>query len=1035
MNFSEIFIRRPVATILIMVAVVVFGIATYFRLPVSDLPTIEYPVVTIWAFNSGASPESMATSVANPIEKQCMQISGIENILSVNTDGWSKIMLTFQPDLKVNELIPDIQSAISKSMQYLPKSVLEPTFSKYNPSDRPIMYIMAYSDKLSRSKLYDIVNDRIVQPMTMLDGVSKVDINGASYAVRVDVDPKLMSSMGVTLNDVNNAINAQNIMSSGGTISNNSQTYTIEADAQLKKPIDYNELIVKYENNRPVRIKDIGKATFSSENRNFCMDYYKKGQKPIKNPIMLALTKKSDANTVELSKAVQELLAKATAQMPKDVRVEIVQDSSKTIIRSIADVETTLILAFIFVLIVIYIFLGKIKDTIIPGITLPITIVFTFLVMYFLGYSIDNLSLMAIILAIGFIVDDSIVVLENTVRHVENGQSPFQASINSAKEIMPSIISMTVSLAIVFLPIVFMPGIVGKTFREFSITVIITIFASCLLSLTLTPMMSAYMLSPFSPFKKNKFEIFKDRFLGKIISAYSKSLNIFLDKPSIAFLLWAICIAGTVIFYIWTPKNFIPLGDSGIIIGQIKGPLGISAPQMQKFQSYLDQDMNKDPNIDRFFTITGSSEGADQSGGFMLAMLKDPSKRPSMNTVISNMRNYISEIPYNIASVYLLPKPVLSIATGAKSTAQGAQYSYLVTGIDENEVDKYAGILLDKMQEDKRFTDVQTDVELNMPVIKLSILRQKASSLGVDASNIEQTITSAFSHYAFTQFNKGTNTYDVILEAKEEYALSPDALDNIYVKSSTTGKLIPLSTITQWYTTVTPSTVTHYQQLAAATISFNIATGVSMEEAANAIKKYTASIFPSEIGGLFQGEIQQFLDTIKSFLILILIAVFLKYIVLGILYESFIHPFTVLTTLPTATVGGIGTLLLFGADLSLYAYVGIFLLLGIVAKNGIMMVDFAIQQMKKKVPPREAIHNACLVRFRPILMTGLTTIMGAIPIALGYGTDGSVRRSLGLIIVGGMIFSQIITLYITPGVFIAMQRVHEKFISRKNRPM
>ncbi|MEI6055327.1 MAG: efflux RND transporter permease subunit [Lentisphaerota bacterium] len=1033
MNFSEIFIRRPVATILLVVTALIFGGAAYFEIPVSDLPSVEYPVVTIYAFNSGCSPETMASTVANPIEKQCTQISGIENIISVNTDGSSRIMLTFNISRSVNELIPDIQSAISKASRSLPDNVDEPTFSKYNPSDRPIMYVMAYSDKLSRAKLYDLINQRVVQPLTMLDGVSKVDINGSPYAVRIDIDPKLMASRGVTFGDVNNAINAENISSSGGTISGSTHSFTIQADAQLKTAKEYNELIVKYQDNKPVRIRDIGNATMSSENRNFNLKFYKKDQEAITNPIMLFITRKSDSNTVALAKSVKKLLADASKQLPNDVHIDIVQDSSTTIIKSIIDVQTTLVLAFIFVLIVIYIFLGRIRDTIIPGVILPITIVFTFLPMYFLGYTIDNLSLMAIILAIGFIVDDSIVVLENTTRHIENGVDPFNAAIKSAKEITPSIISMTISLAIVFIPIVFMQGIVGRTFREFSITVIITIFASCILSLTLTPMMSAYMLSPISLAKKNKFEIVKDKYLDKMISAYSKSLKIFLDRPSLAFFLWTLCIVGTVVFYIMTPKTFLPKGDSGMITGRIKGPLGVSASQMREYQNYANEDMRKDPNIDRFFTMTGSNEGADQSSGMIMAILKDSSKRQDMDTVLGNMKKYFSAIPYNIASIYLAPKPVLQIATGAKNTAQGAQYSYLVTGIDENSVDKYAAQMVDKMQTDKIFSDVQSDVELNMPVIKLSILRKKASSLGITANNIEGAISSAFSHYSSTQFNKGTNTYDVIIEAKEEFSVSPEDLANIYVKSSTTGKLIPLSTIAEWKTTVTPSTVTHYQQLAAATISFNLSPGISMEEATNAINSYASVIFPPEIGGMFQGEIQQFINTIKSLLILVLIAIFLKYVVLGILYESFIHPFTVLTTLPTATVGGLGTLLLFGADLSLYAYVGIFLLLGIVAKNGIMMVDFAIQQMNENVPPREAIHNACLVRFRPILMTGLTAIMGALPIALGYGADGSVRRSLGLIIVGGMIFSQVITLYITPGVFIAMQKLHEKFMARKKK--
>jgi hydrophobic/amphiphilic exporter-1 (mainly G- bacteria), HAE1 family len=1030
-NFSLFFIRRPIATSLIVLMLIVFGILAYFKLPVSDLPSVGYPVMVVSAFYPGASPETMAETVANPLEQQLMKISGIKKVISQNTDSFTKIILTFDTDKNIDLMTPDVQAAINRAKGYLPKLPDDPSFSKYNPSDKPIMYITVSSDSLSHGELFDIANKRISQPLSMLTGISNVTIWSVSSAVRIKVDPSKMADYKLTLADVSNAIYSNTMHASGGSLNGDNRTFSIEPDAQLITPDEYNNLIVKYYNSKPVRISDIGSAYLSPQQENYRLRCFNSKDKKFTDPILMAVTKKPEANIIELTNNIKKEISRLRTELPSDVNISFIYDKSDRVVKSIKDVKQTLLITFILVVLVIFMFMGRLVDTIIPTIILPVSIITTFIVIYLCGFSIDTLSLLAVTLAIGFIVDDSIVVLENTIRHLEKGEKVFTSVIMSIKEISGSVISMTISLAIVFVPVILLGGIVGRTFREFAVTVMIIVICSGIFSLTLTPMMNSGLLKPISRKRFSWLQKKRNKILDKLITAYSRLLILFLKRPYLSLILWAVCITGAFLLYFAVHKTFMPPGDSGAIFGSIKVPVGTADKPIEKYQDKINEVLKDNPNIKDFFTITGIYAGADKSMGSLAIMLKPENQREPMRKVVSEIRQQLSKIPYNIGEIYLAPVPVLELNTQGTTTASGAQYSYMVTSTSGKNVFNFAEKLKNGMRKSQEFVDVQSDVKLDLPQIDMKIMRNKALSLGISIADIQSTLLYAYSLGRVTQFTVGPNPYDVILQVEDKFRKNPEDLSHLYVRSSLNGKLIPLDTITTWKKVAAPAMITHYQQLDAATISFNLASGVSLGSATDKIESLSKKLFPSSVTGRFQGEAAQFISLKESFVFSIVIAVFLLYILLGILYESYIHPFTVLTTLPVAVIGGLGTLILFNSQLSLYAYVGLFLLLGIVVKNGIMIVDFAIRRITyNKKSSFDAIHDACIARFRPILMTGLTSIFGAVPIALGIGIDGSIRQPLGLVIVGGLVLSQLLTLFVTPGIFIYMQYIQEKYLDK-----
>ena len=1019
-------------TTLLMVLVVLFGMAAFFKLPISDLPVVDSPVITVTVSYPGADPDTMASTVAAPLETQFMQIPGLQSVISTNTDSQTQIMLTFDLNKNIDLAAPDVQAAITRATANLPTDLpAPPTYTKTNPSDTPIMYLMVSSDSLTPGQLYDYANRTIGQRISMIDGVSQVQVYGSQSAVRVQVDPAKLASYGIGLNEVAAAVQNGTVTIPGGSLNGKFRAFSIQPQGQMIDAREYDELIVAYRNNAPVRFRDIATCANSTMNDVVnVMATSEVNEKMHTGIAILPVFRQVGSNTVSLAERIKETVEELKLELPGSVKLSVYYDKSESIVESINDVKTTIIIALVLVVLVIFLFLGRISDTIIPAITLPISIVATFLVMAALGFSLDNLSLMGIILAVGFVVDDAIVVLENTVRLVEQGEKPFAAAMKSAREISFTILSMTLSLAVIFIPLVFMGGVVGRIFREFAITVVVTILCSGVVSLTLSPMMCARMLKAkeAGKGKENFVQRFMNSLMGKVIGGYSDLLKKILHNPFITIVLWVLCLGGTIFFFKILPQNFLPDGDSGAIMGGTLMPLGTSTEQARSYQSQVNQVLEKDPNLKKMLTATGLQVGSDQSTGFIHMVLKPAGKRLPMAKVVEELRGKLAKLPGGFA--FLRPVPALKISTGGDSTASGSRYSYTIRGANQERVYECAAQLEKEIRAHPGFVDVQTSVRLSLPTLKVKLSRDRASTLGLTAADIENALTLSFAQGKVTLYKTEIDQYQVIVELEKKYQKLPEDLSRIYVKSSMTGKLIPLVSVVDWAEVVTPQNVPHDAQLNSATLSFNLKTGVPLGDATNFIETSAAKILPPEITGRLQGEAEEFADAVASLGILILIAIFIKYVILGILYESYVHPFTIITTLPVGTLGGLATLWLFHAEMSLYAYVGVFMLLGIVAKNGIMMVDFANQGLAEGKSNFDAIHDASVVRFRPILMTGLAAIMGAMPIALGYGADGSSRVPLGLVVVGGLVFSQVVTLFVTPGLFLYMQAFQEKVLDR-----
>jgi len=1029
MVISEIFIKKPIMTTLVMMAALIFGVAAFFKLPISDLPSVDYPVMTITVGYPGASPATMASTIASPLEDECMRIPGLEAIISNNNEGQTQIILTFGLDRKIDLIAPDVQAAISRASSNLPSDLPQsPTYSKTNPSDAPIIYLMVTSDTMTPGQLYDYGNRLIGQRISMINGVSQVAVWGAKSAIRIQVDPNKLASFGIGIDEVAEALKAGTVTIPAGSLNGEFKTFSIEPDGQLLQAKDYENLIIAYRNNAPVTLKNIARCVDSLDNDVVNVAYGTSSKKMRGGSVVIAVYRQSGANTVALSENVRGTVDRLKTEIPGSVKLDVFYDRAVKIVESVDDVKTTVFIAICLVVLVIFLFLGRISDTLIPGITLPFTIFSTFIFMLAANFSLDNLSLMGITLSVGFLVDDAIVVLENTVRHIEAGLKPLQAAIKSMREISGTVVSTSLALITVFVPLVFMSGVVGRNFNEFALTVVAAIIASTIIALTLCPMMCAHVLKPKKK-TKTKVEMFTDKFVGGMVSKYSVMLKWVLEHKFVSVIAWAAIIAGTVYLFMVLPKTFLPEGDSGAAVGQMMVPQGTSTEQMRKFQSQVDEVLRNDPAVDKVISVTGQQPGADQSTGPFFVVLKPGNKRKSMQQVVARLRGKLMRLPMGFAFIKAIPS--LSISTGGESTAAGSQYAYAINGSDRDQLYDAAMKLEEELRKNPYFLDIQSSVKLNMPRLNVTIFRDRASTLGVTARDVEYALSLAYAGGKVTTYKTDVDQYDVILELDKNYSKNPDNLSMIYIRSSTNGNLIPLGAVAKWAERVGPQNVPHYNQLNSATLSFNVASGVPLSIAVKALQDTARTVLPPEISGTFQGEAQEFEEAVASLSILLLIAIFIMYIILGILYESYVHPFTILTTLPVAAFGGLATLLIFRADLSLYSYIGMFMLLGIVSKNGIMMVDFANQNLEQEnMNNFDAIYNACLVRFRPILMTGASTIIGAVPIALGFGADGASRRPLGLIVVGGLLFAQVITLFITPAIFLYMQEFQEKYLNR-----
>jgi len=1031
-SISDKFILKPIMTTLLMVVVIVIGISSYFGLPVSSLPNVDTPVMTVSAYYPGASPQTMASAVAGPLENELMSINGLVSIISDNTAGSTAITLNFELGKNVDLMAPDVQRAISAATATLPSDLPSPpTYSKDNPSDKPIMYIMITSDTLTPGDVYDYAYRYIGKRLSMIEGVSKVDTWGSKRAVRIKVSPEKLSAVGLTMADIQAALVTGTSALPGGSLDSSAHTFSVLPQGQLKEAVDYEKLVIAYQNGAPTYLGDVATCLESEENDRVSVRYVvtRDGGKMWTGGTCLPVSRAPGANTVAVVGDIKKALTELRAEIPMSINIDIMFDNSVSIVQSINDVQTTIIIAVILVILIIFLFLGRLRETLIPTMVIPIALLATFIVMLPMGFSLNNLTLMAMVLCVGFLVDDAIVVLENTVRHVEAGLKPVPAAIKSMGELVFTVVSTSIALIIVFVPLVFMAGVVGANFKEFALTVIIAIVCSTLLALSLTPMMCSRILKSTGG-KETLFQKGVTRVITGMTNKYSVLLRFVLHHKWIAIVLWAVCVGGTVEIFSKLPKDFIPPGDTGAAVGAMITPMGSSADDMDVLQLQVEQITMSNTNVKNLLTVANPSLGADKSTGYLVVILRDGDRAP-IDDVMAQLNAKYAEL--SAGMVFLQLVPLMNLSAGGESTAMGSKYSYLMRSNDRNVLYESAGKLESKMRTLDGFIGIQTSVKLNMPQLDVIIDRDRASTFGVTSQDILNVLMAAYSQGRATTYYTDNDTYNVIPQVEDGKSREPVDLRQLRVRSALTGKDIPLSTMVHWKETIGPQNIPHSQQLDSATISFNLKPNVPLGMATKALEDAATEILPASVTGQLQGEAQEFQEAISSLIVLLGVAVFLMYIVLGILYESYIHPFTVLTTLPVAAFGGVATLMIFGATCNLYAYIGLFMLLGIIAKNGIMMVDFAKQYMEEHDDATgfDAIYNSCLMRFRPILMTGMSTIMGTLPIALGFGADGASRVPLGLIIVGGMLFAQVVTLFVTPGIYLYMQWIQDHMSSEK----
>ncbi len=1031
MNLSEPFILRPVMTAVLTLSVILFGVLSYLQLPVNDLPAVDYPVIQVQVGYPGASPDTIANNIATPLERQFMQINGLEVVTSKSSQGVATFTLQFALEKNIDAAATDVQTAISQATGSLPADLPSPpTYSKSNPNDQPIMYIALTSDSVTSGQLYDYASTQVGQRISILPGVSQVFVYGTKSAIRIKANPSAMWARGISIDDLSTAIKSGTSYTGAGQLDSPSGTAILRPQGQLVTAEQYSNLIVGGTSEAPVYLRDIARVEDSVQDERVNMRFWVRGYSVPSATVIVAVSRRAGANAVEVSKSIHEVLPIISTELPGSIRVTPIYDRSLSIVHSVTDVRTTLIIAFVLVVMVIFAFLGRATDTLIPVVALPLSLLITFIAMNALGYSLDNLSLMALTLAIGFLVDDAIVFLENTVRRMERGEQPFQAAINSAKEISFTIMSMTISLAAVFIPLVFMRGLVGRIFREFAITIVIAILASGLVSLTLTPLMCARLLKERGEGSKKTW---MERVIGgiekRVLAMYGGSLWWFLRHRWISPVIWVLCLAGTIWLFVLIPKAFLPPGDSSVIFGAFIAREGSSPKQMQVLQDRVDQILQQEPNVITDFTLTGATGFLASNQGITFTLIKPPEERRPIAEVTAEMMGKLNSIPGLMT--FLRPFPVLEISTGVTSQQQG-QYAFAVSGANPNQVYDVGQKLMGKLMTYPGFLTVSSDFYNNTPNLNIDLRREQAKTYGVSEARILTLLRNAYSQNYLYLIKKPEDQYQVILEMEDKAREQAEDLSLLYIKSDDGKRLVPLSELVTWKPTLGPQTVNHLNQFTSMSIFFNLKPGVALGDATNFITKSAAEIVPPGVRAEFQGEAQTFASTVSSLTILMALAVFVMYVILAILYESYVHPLTVLSTLPTALVGGLLTLVVFGQEASLYAFVGMFMLMGIVKKNGIMIVDFARQRVEAGESAEQAIHDASMDRFRPILMTTLAAVFGALPIALGYGADGSSRRPLGLVVVGGLVVSQFITLYITPVIYLYLEQFQEKVLDRSS---
>jgi hydrophobe/amphiphile efflux-1 (HAE1) family protein len=1026
MSISEPFIRRPIATSLLMLGILIFGLVAYSLLPVAALPSVDFPTIQVTAQLPGASPETMASSVATPLEQQFAAITGLTQMTSTSGLGATSITLQFDLDRDIDGAAQDVQTAINAAGGLLPKDLPNPpTYKKTNPADRAILIYAISSDTLPMSKVDDYAYTILAQRISTVPGVSQVNIGGEQkYAVRVQVNPDALASRGISLEDVRTALANNSINAPKGNLENAHQTVTLDTNDQLYTAKSFDDVIVAYRNGAPVRVKDVG-AAIDSVAANRVGAWF--NDKPAE---LLLVERAPGANTVATVDRINALLEQLRPSIPAAVKIDLMSDRTVTIRASVSDVRFTLILTMCLVVMVIFIFLRKLWATVIPGIAVPLSIIGTFAVMYACGYSLDNLSLMALTIAVGFVVDDAIVMIENIVRYIEAGDSPFDAAIKGAGQIGFTIISITCSLVAVFIPLIFMGGIIGRLFREFALTVTIAVMISAFISLTLTPVMCSLFLKHEEAHRRNRVSQWAEDAFDAMVRFYDRGLTWVLRHQFITLLPTLALIALTAFLYVMIPKGFFPQQDTGFIFGEADARQDTSFAGMSQLMLQLIDKIKADPAVESVTGFAGATGGnASESTGRMNIQLKPYGQRDvTADQVIARLRPVVAQVP----GVKFFMQVGQDINVGGRLSR--TQYQYTLTDTDSNELNDWAPKVEAAMAKLPGLQDVASDQQVAAPHLDIEIDRDAAARLGITPAAVDNTLYDAFGSRVVGDMYTSTNQYWIVLEVQPQFQTDPTVLSKLYVIGNN-GARVPLGSFAHFVNKVEALSVNHQGQFPAVTLSFNLAPGTSLGEAVDRINQMRYDIrAPATLQGTFQGTAQAFQQSLSSTPLLVAAAILVVYIVLGVLYESYIHPVTILSALPSAGVGALVWLMLFGYDLSVIAIVGIVLLIGIVKKNAIMMIDFALEAEREHgKSPVEAIHEACLLRFRPIMMTTMSALFAGLPLALGTGAGSELRRPMGIAIVGGLLVSQFLTLYTTPVIYLYLDRFNRRLGARWQR--